>query len=386
MSDNCQSRLSPRLLIVVNVDWFFCSHRLPIALAARDDGFEVHVATTFTSDAHRELLISNGLRIHELGIDRSAKSVFNLIANSFHLFRLFRKFRPDIVHLVTIQPVLFGGLAARAAGVERVVYALSGLGHAFLANSLPSLLRRYCVSILYRFSLGASQKVVIFQNEADLRLVCSFCRIPSSQRIIMPGSGVDLSMFVCTPIPSGVPIVQMASRLLASKGVREFVEAASILASRGVRARFQLIGEPDIFNPAAIPVSEITEWEKQGIVSILGHRDDLHLLIQSAHVVCLPSYREGLPKVLCEAAASGRPVVTTDVPGCRDSVEDGVTGLLVPSRDPVALADALEYLLKSPTILTQMGIEARSRAEKLFDIRDIVDQHLRLYRILLNSR
>jgi glycosyltransferase involved in cell wall biosynthesis len=383
ISHDFQGRMSPRLLIVVNVDWFFISHRLPIAIAAKQCGFEVHVATTFTCRSYKEALVSHGLLVHELCIDRSAKNVFRIIKNFFMIFALVQKLRPDLVHLVTIQPVLFGGLAARVAGVKRVVYAVSGLGHAFLGNSLASRFRRYCVKLLYRCSLGARQKIVIFQNKEDLEMVSSFCPLADGQYKIIPGSGVDLSRFVYTPIPRGVPVVQMASRLLATKGVREFVDAAGLLATRGVRARFQLIGEPDIYNPAAIPLPEIDEWKKQGIVDILGHRDDLYMLMQEAHIICLPSYREGLPKVLCEAAASGRPVVTTNVPGCRDSIEDGVTGLLVPSHDHIALADALEYLLKRHSLLIKLGVNARRRAEKLFDCRDVVDQHLKLYSTLL---
>jgi glycosyltransferase involved in cell wall biosynthesis len=381
-----QTCINPRLLIVVNVDWFFFSHRLPVALAAKQSGYEVHVATTFTSDILKDELLREGLHVHELSIDRSAKSVCKIISNAFFIYKLFLDLRPAIVHLVTIQPVLFGGLAARAARLERVVYAISGLGHAFLSDSISSKISRNCVGILYRLSLGVSRKFVIFQNQEDRRVISGFSSLPSSQVKVIPGSGVNLSRFLFTPIPrGGVPRVQMASRILATKGVREFVEAAVILKSRGVRARFELIGKPDILNPAAISISEVDLWRRQGVVDILGHRDDLHLLMQQAHIICLPSYREGLPKVLCEAAASGRPVVTTNVPGCRDSIEDGITGLLVPPRDPVALADALEYLLSNPCLIAQMGAAARKRAESLFDSRDIVDQHLRLYRALLDS-
>jgi glycosyltransferase involved in cell wall biosynthesis len=372
-----------RLLIVVNVDWFFCSHRLPVALEAKRCGFEVHVATTFTDEVCRELLVSHGLHVHELSIDRSARSATKIIVNFFCIYRLFRKLRPDLVHLVTIQPVLFGGLAARCAGVERVVYAISGLGHAFLHDSIFSKFRRFCVGILYQSALGVRRKIVIYQNEDDKNIISSFCDIPAEQIRIIPGSGVNLSKFVPTPIPRGAPVIQMASRLLATKGVREFVDAAVILSSRGVRATFHLIGEPDIFNPAAISMSEIDEWKRLGFVKVLGLRNDMHLLMQEAHIVCLPSYREGLPKVLCEAAASGRPVVTSNVPGCRDSIQNGVTGLLVPPRDPIALADALEYLLTNPDIIKSMGSEARKRAERLFDSKDIVDQHMWLYRSLL---
>jgi len=375
----------PVLLIVVNVDWFFCSHRLPVALAAKRKGFQVHIATTLTDPKYKLMLMNKGLHIHELFIDRSAKNIFRLASNFLAICHLYSRLRPSLIHLVTIQPVLLGGLAARALGFNRVVFAISGLGHVFVANSLFAKVRRYLIKLLYRFALGINQRAIIFQNEEDRVAISSFCSITRHQCYLFPGSGVDLSVFTFTPLPSGVPVVQMASRLLATKGVREFVESAAILAKRGVTAEFQLIGEPDIANPAAIPISEIDDWSRKGLVNVIGYREDLHLLMQKAHVFCLPSYREGLPKVVCEASASGRPVVTTDVPGCRDSIHPGETGLLVPPRNPVALADAIEYLLDNRNLMAEMGIAARNRAELIYDVDKIAGLHVDLYCSLLDE-
>ena len=373
------------LLIVVNVDWFFCSHRLPVALAAKNHGFEVHVATTLTDPKYRAMLVEHGLHVHELYIDRGARNILRLIANFFILCRLYSKLSPSVIHLVTIQPVLLGGLAARAAGFNQVVYAISGLGHVFVARSLFAKARCLFIKFLYRIALGVKRKAVIFQNEDDRAAIAEFCSIPEHQCHMFPGSGVDLSIFTFTPLPVDRPVVQMASRLLVTKGVREFVEAAAILARRGVRAEFQLIGEPDVSNPAAIPMHEINDWLSTGIVRVLGYRDDLNFLMKKSHIFCLPSYREGLPKAVCEAAAIGRPVVTTDEPGCRESIEPGVTGLLVPSRNPIALANAIEFLLNDPTLMAEMGLAARKRAEAVFDVKLIADLHVKLYRSLLGK-
>lgn len=374
-----------KLLIVVNVDWFFCSHRLPIALGALRNGYEVHVATTFTDSRYRELLSGCGLILHDLSVDRSGKDLAGFFRNFIRVYNLCRSLNPDIVHLVTIQPVLVGGLAARAAGANRIVFAISGLGHVFIVNSFFTKIRQLLVKSLYRLSLDVKCRAVVFQNSSDQLRLSSLCSLCSAESYLIPGSGVDLSKFTYQPVAEGEILVLMASRLLVTKGVREFVDAAAILKRRGLCVRFQLVGEPDRSNPAAISSCDLNDWRDQGLVEVLGHRDDLHVLMGRAHIVCLPSYYpEGLPKVLCEAAACGRVVVTTDEPGCRDAIENGVTGMLVPSRDSLALADALAYLVSNPDLIQKMGFAARRRAEMLFDLNSVVNQHLGIYSHLLN--
>ena len=373
-----------KILFVVNVDWFFCSHRLPVALGALRNGGEVHVATTITDSRFRQIILAHGLILHELNIDRSGKSFVSFLTSFVSIYRICFLLKPDIVHLVTIQPVLIGGIAANAAGAKRIVFAISGLGHAFVVNSFLSRVRRFLVKALYRAALSVSHRAVIFQNLEDQSRLSRLCSLSPPECYLFPGSGVDLSFFAFKPLQDAQPIVLMASRLLATKGVREFVEAATALKRRGLHVRFQLVGDPDFSNPAAIPAHELALWHDQGHVEVLGHRSDLQDLICRAHVVCLPSYYpEGLPKVLCEAAACGRAVVTTDEPGCRDAIEDGVTGLLVPSRNVPALTTAIEHLLANPDLVRSMGLAGRRRAEQLFDVNSIVDRHLDLYSILL---
>lgn len=376
-----------KLLFVVNVDWFFCSHRLPIALGAMRNGYEVHIATTFTNPRYREILVGHGFFLHDLMIDRSGKDFVSLLRNFLHVYHICSSLKPDLVHLVTIQPVLIGGLAARAAGAKRIVFAISGLGHSFIANSFLSRIRRFLVKTLYRLSLNIKHRVVVFQNSEDQLRLSRLCSLSGSDSYLIPGSGVDLSLFTLIPVEEGTPLVLMASRLLITKGVREFVDAAAILEKRGLHVKFQLVGEPDCSNPAAISPNELKYWQNQGLVQVLGHRTDVHELMCKAHIVCLPSYYpEGLPKVLCEAAACGRVVVTTDEPGCRDAIENAVTGLLVPSRDSLALADAIDYLVSNPDLIQAMGHAGRIRAEELFDINAIVNKHLELYSKLLSGK
>jgi len=373
-------------LFVVNVDWFFISHRLPVAIAARKSGFDVHLATTVTSNQNAQLITDHGITLHPINFDRSVGNLFTLPISFFSLFRIVYSLRPDILHLVTILPVLIGGLVSRFFPQSRVVYAISGLGTVFLGATFLSRLRRYFVKLLYILALRSRPRAVIFQNSFDCSSLSSLCSLSPSDVFMIPGSGVDLDKYAYHELPATTPTVLMASRLLASKGVREFVEAASILYERNLHVNFQLAGVPDISNPSSISHSEYARWSSLPYISLLGYRSDLHTLLASSHIACLPSYYpEGLPKFLCEAAACGRAVVTTEEPGCRDAVDQDVTGIFVPSRDPHALANAIENLLLHPDLIFSMGQAGRKRAERLFDINVVTDQHLSIYSNLLEN-
>ena len=202
---------------------------------------------------------------------------------------------------------------------------------------------------------------------------------------MIPGSGVDLARFSVKPPPVSAPVVVMVSRLLRDKGVIEFVGAASFLKMRGVQASFLLIGDPDPGNPTSIEEADLVKWRSAGIVEVLGRRDDIADVFSQSHLVVLPSYREGLPKVLLEAAACGRAVVTTDVPGCRDAINPGITGVLVPVRNAFALADAIQDLINDPIRCKSMGAAGRVMAEKVFDVRQVVATHLHIYKELINN-
>lgn len=373
-----------RLLIVVNVDWFFLSHRLPLAIGAINAGYEVHIATTLTGDA--AAIEEHGLIVHPQHIDRSATGLLGLFRLFLSFLRLFWAVRPDVLHLVTIKPVLVGGLAARLSPVHGVVYAVSGLGHVFVSTGALGRMRRLVVGIWYRLVVGAKNMRIIFQNSEDRAAIESVARLAPQNVVMIPGSGVNLSEYESFPLPEGVPIVMMAARLLGTKGVREFVAAARALRHRGIAARFWLVGEPDAANPASIAPHEVDAWRQEGVVELLGHRADMPALMRQAHLVVLPSYYgEGLPKVLIEAAACGRAVVTTDMPGCRDAVEADVTGVLVPPRDAAALAQAIEALVRDRSRCTQLGRAGRERAERFFDVASVVATHLAVYRELVEA-
>jgi glycosyltransferase involved in cell wall biosynthesis len=369
-----------RLLFVVNAPEFFLSHRLPLALAARPAGYDVHVATAAGEavlDIERQ-----GFPHHVLPLSRSGRNPLSELGSLVAIWRLFRALRPSLVHLVTIKPVLYGGLMARLAGVPGVVAAISGLGTVFMSDGST----RRLVQGLYRLALGHPNSAVIFQNADDRDALRRIGAVRADQVRLVRGSGVALTDYHYLPEPEGVPVVTMAARLLRDKGVAEFVAAAGMLHERGVEAKFRLVGSQDPGNPTSITDAELALWKSQGDVCFPGFRTDIARQYAESNVVCLPSYyREGLPKNLVEAAACGRAVVTTDVPGCRDAIVPGESGILVPPRNAEALANAIQALLSDPVRRRGMGKAGRALAEKEFAIEKIVAAHLAIYRELESS-
>ena len=365
------------LLIVVNDAAFFLSHRLAVAQGAKNAGYEVQIASM--PGPAVEQIRDLGFVHHELPLSRSGKNIFAEILSLVSIWRLLWRLKPDVLHLVTIKPVLYGGIAARLAPVKGVVAAVSGLGFVFLAKGLKATILRRVIRSLYCFALGKKNLRVIFQNPDDRDVLVGMGALEPIKVEMIRGSGVDLASYTEVPEASGTPIVCLAARLLRDKGVLEFVEAVRILRQRGVNAQFQLVGDLDLGNPASITVDELEAWRQEGFIELTGFRKDVANLFRDAHIVTLPSYREGLPRVLVEAAACGRAVVTTDVPGCRDAIEPGITGLLVPVRDSLALADAIEVLLNDSGMRQKMGHAGRMLAESEFSIDKIVKQHLDIY-------
>ena len=363
------------LLFFVTEDYYFVSHRLPVAVAARAAGYDVCVVTRV--DAHGDVIRRAGLRLIPFDAARSAVNPIADLPRLLRLIAIYRREHPDIVHHVAMKPVVYGSLAARAAGRPHVINAIAGMGWMFTSSAG----RAQWLQRIVRWALrgAASTGIAIVQNADDRRVLEALGVSPSRIRRI-GGSGVDLDRFHPRPFPAGAPVVVMHSRLLWDKGVGEFVEAARLLRERGLRARFLLAGEPDPINPASIPAARVAEWVRDGIIEHLGHVTDVPSLLASAHIACLPSHREGMPKSLLEAAAAGRPIVTTDAPGCREVVHDGDNGLLVPVGDAAALANALQRLIDSAPLRERMGARGRARAEQEFGVDTVVQQTLSIYR------
>ncbi|MGS1117174.1 glycosyltransferase family 4 protein [Castellaniella sp. UC4442_H9] len=371
------------MLFLVNNPAFFLSHRLPLALAARDAGYDVHVATMDGPSVSE--IRSHGLAHHVVRMSRSGMNPWAEAKTLWAFWRLLRALRPDLVHAVTIKPVLYGGIACRLARVPAFIAAISGLGYVFLQPSGSGGLLRRLALVLYRCALAGRNSRVIFQNTADRDVLVAAGAVRPEQAVMLRGSGVDLDRFTPQPWPEEPVTVCMASRLLRDKGVEEFAAAARLAREQGAALRWRLAGSPDPGNPASIDLALVRGWESAGLLEYVGECTDVAVLYAQSHIVALPSYREGLPKSLIEAAACGRPVVTTDVPGCRDAVEPGMSGLLVPARDARALAEAVLRLAGDSSLRERMGAAGRALAERDFGLAGIVRAHLDLYAELTAS-
>lgn len=364
----------PTLVFLVTEDRYFVSHRLTLARTAVERGYRVVVATRDTG--HVTPIQQAGCEVARLRWRRDG-GLMSELATLVDVVRLYRRERPSVVHHVALKPIIMGSVAATLARVPKIVNAVAGLGYAFTQGSES----RRGIGLLVRFLLRGAMRgtTVILQNEDDKRELLDLGLLRNQQIVIIRGMGVDLRRFAPTAENDGTPAVVFVARMLWDKGVGEFVEAARRLKHDGIKARFVLIGGSDPANRAAVPEQQMAEWVREGMVEWLGHRSDLPSLLADAHIVCLPSYREGLPKALVEAAAAGRPIVTTDVPGCRDVVRHEVNGLLVPPRDAMALASAIRRLLGDPKLRADMGCRGREIAEREFDARLVANSTLDLY-------
>lgn len=369
------------LLFFVTEDFYFESHRLPLALAARDAGLRVVLVTRCGErSAHLRQL---GIEVIPLEIERGSVNLVRDLALLCRLCGIYRQVRPDVVHHVAMKPVIYGSLAARVTGIHRVVNALAGLGFVFSSSAPKARLLRPIVRLLLRFVLAAPGSRLILQNRDDQAMFPHEGLCPVEQIRLVPGVGVDLQRFIVQPEPEGRVRIVLPARMLADKGVVEFVEAARMLRERGLEAECVLVGGTDSQNPAAISEKQLRSWHDAGLVSWIGHCADMPSSLAACHIVCLPSYREGLPKALLEACASGRPIVTTDVPGCRDVVRDEVNGLLARVRDAADLADKLARLVTDPELRRRMGAAGRVSAELNFSSERSAEQTLDIYRELI---
>jgi glycosyltransferase involved in cell wall biosynthesis len=367
-----------KLLFLVTEDWYFCSHRLPPARAAQAAGYDVVVATRVERKGTE--ILAEGFRLVPIGLRRRSRNPFREVAAIIEIARVYRRERPDVVHHVAIKPVLYGSLAALLVRRPGVVNALAGMGFLFTSSSRLAMVIRTVVSQVFRVLLNAGRNVLILQNPDDVAMLVSGGLVASTRVRLIRGSGVDIRRFHPMPEPDGAPVVMLASRMLWDKGVGEFMAAASALRARGVAARFVLVGDGDADNPASIPDEQLKAWHDSGLAECWGRCDDMPAAFAQAHIVCLPSYREGLPKVLLEAAACARPLVATDVPGCREIVRHGENGLLVPLRDAASLAAAIEQLLGDPALRLSMGEKGRKMVESEFSEAQVAQQTLTVYR------
>lgn len=372
-----------KLLFLVHVDWGFICHRLPIAIEAQKKGYEVHIAAGITDK--KEELLSYGFLVHDLPIKRSSINLLSEIKLLKSIYSLVKETKPDVIHLVTIKPVIYGGLISRILKVKNVVAAIPGLGSIFTNPDWKAKLIKPIISQLYKQSLSHPNMAIIFQNESNRSIIETITNIDRNKTYLIPGSGIDLAKYKPNSKKDNKTItVTMASRLLYSKGVLEFIEASKAVKHNHVI--FQLAGTPDPDNRYSVSEADFEEWKTKDHVKILGHIEDIPSLLEQSDIFILPSYYgEGLSKALIEAAACGLAVITTDMPGCRDAIIPNITGLLIPPRDTTALVSAIEKLVNDDDLRKNMGDAGRKLAEERYSIEQVVATHLAIYQKLWSN-
>jgi len=370
------------ILFLVSEDWYFCSHRLPIARAARDAGARVMVACRVKD--HADVIRGEGFHLYPITLNRSGRNPLADLASILELRALYMETMPDLVHQVALKPVLYGSIAAWMTGVPKVVNAMAGLGFLFISTGLFARLVRPIVATMFRLLLNKQNTRLIVQNPDDRALFANAVGVAPENIVVIRGSGVDVDRYTPAPEPAGPVAAACVSRMLWDKGIGELVDAARILKNRETSVVVRLVGPTDD-NPAAIPQDTLDRWQKEGVVEVCGPTTDIGAVYAESHIAVLPSYREGLPKSLLEAAACGRPMVATDVPGCREVCRDGETGLLVPAQDAEKLAHALGWLAEDSAARRRFGAAARHAAETEFAETVIVGETLALYREMLRD-
>jgi glycosyltransferase involved in cell wall biosynthesis len=366
-----------KLLFVITEDWFFVSHFLERAEAAIGHGYTVAVATRVNK--HGELLRAKGITIYPIEFSRRGLNPLKELRTALQVRKIIKQFGPTIVHNIALKPVVTGTLGERLAGCKNIVNAPVGMGYVFTSKDTKATLIRPFVKMLVKRLLNPPGSHVIIENPDDYQSLISGNFVQSSSLTLIRGAGVDTNLFASIAEPTGPLVVVLIARMLRDKGVGEFVDAVRLLKPKFPTARFLLVGTPDDGNPTSFLQTEVEGWRDENLIEWLGHRDDVAQILQTSHIVCLPSYREGLPKSLIEACSAGRPIVTTDVPGCREVVAEGVNGFLVPPRDYVSLANSIETLLLDPELRKRMGRAGRERAVTEFSSEIIIRQTLDLY-------
>jgi glycosyltransferase involved in cell wall biosynthesis len=378
----------PRLkvLLFANTDWYLYNFRLPLARALRDVGFDVTMISP--SGSYGAKLEAEGFRWIPLPMVRRSINPLREFSFLTHLIRLYRAERADIAHHFTIKCVVYGSVAAYFAGIPRRINAVAGMGYVFTSRGTLARILRPFVRGLIKLALGGKQSRVVLQNSDDCKAF-EQARLVDRQRIrLIRSSGVNTERF--RPRTSGLDRrrefrVIFAARLLWDKGVREYVEAARQLKSSGLPIEFLLAGSPDPGNPETVPEATVSEWKRAGFVTVLGHVDDMVHLLHQTDIAVLPSYREGSPKSLIEAAACGLPIITTDAPGCREVVDHGVSGILVRCRDAQAIAVAIKSIYDNPDEGMRMGIAGRQKMIREFDEKLVLRKTLDVYRELVQT-
>jgi len=365
-----------KILLFANTDWYLYNFRNRLARELRSQGHEVILLSP--PGNFQEFLKEDGFQWIPFPLSRQGINPLKEIWSLWQLIRIYRTVRPDIVHHCTIKPVIYGSLAAHILRMPNIINSITGLGHLFIDTGIITRILRGVAKWLYQISLRGTQ--VIFETPEDRDIFIKNRLLKADQTHLIMGTGVDVEKFRPANKNNDIPVVLFSSRLLVTKGLHEFMDATRILQQKGLKARFAIAGTTDPGNPASIPEGRIESWKQSDLVEWWGWQDDMPATLAQADIFCLPSYREGVPNALIEACACGLPIVTTDVPGCRDVVTHGLNGLLVPVKNATALADALETLLTDADLRHSMGKAGREIAVNRFSLARVNAETLFIYK------
>ena len=376
--------MDKKILYLVNDSSFFMSHRMPTALAAMNSGYEVHVATNLKNN--KVYLNSIGFICHEVSFKRSSLFLVSELKTIIRIFNIYRRIKPDLICQETIKPVLYGTLVSKFIPRGPIINTITGLGYLFISQKKIHLLFQNILLFIYKIIFASNFVHLIFENFDDADFFTKKGITNKKKYSVIRGAGVDINKIQPNKfIPNKISIVLVA-RMLWDKGVGEFVDAARIILSNNHNVSFILVGGVDLENPKGNKEKVLNSWVEEGIVEWRGHSNNVAKILNDSQIACLPSYREGLPKSLIEAASAGLPIITTDVPGCREVVIHNVNGLLVSPKNPSSLVDALLILINDQNARRQMGAKSREFAEKKFSLKIIVKSTLDLYNKVLVLR
>lgn len=373
--------MKKKLFIVVNVDWFFLSHRLPIALEAKNRGLEVTIVTANTGK--KDIIESYGLNFIDFPFQRSGSNVIHETKCVFALTKLYKKYNPDIIHHVTLKASILGSLAAKVVGAKNIINAISGLGYNFTQDR-NGILQRF-LKFLIKIAFKSKSFYFILQNPDDVLMIKSLKLVSDDKIILIKGSGVDLNKFSFQNVRLNEKVrFLFPARILQDKGVIEYIKAAERVKNSLLdKAEFILAGDCDKNNLAVISEEKLLSIIDNNYIKWIGHQSNMFSIFKDSDIVVLPSYREGLPKALIEAAAVGRPIITTDVPGCKECVIDGYNGFIVPAKNIEKLADSFLKLYNNYELRLQFGTNSRKLAEKDFSLSMVIDKTMNVYNSIL---
>jgi glycosyltransferase involved in cell wall biosynthesis len=369
-----------KIIYVVAEDAYFCSHRIDLAKSVLNQGFDVYVVTQIRN--HRKTIKDAKIKVIPFIWDRRSKNPFKAFVQIYKLYKIYKKINPDLIHQLAVKPVLFGSIAALFLPSTQkpfVINALTGLGYIFTSNSILAKVLKLVTTFILKYVLNQKRTNLILQNPDDQQLIIEKCAVPQTKMTLIRGSGVNTDEYISWPEPDSPPLqVMFASRLLRDKGIFEFVEAACLLKEKKLPINFIVVGAPDPHNPSSLTHEQLKKLQENKVVEWWGHHTNMKETWRKCHVAVLPSYREGLPKALLEAAATGRAIVTTNAPGCKEVVDDGVNGFLVPVQSISPLAEAIEKLLNND-LRHKMADESRNKIVTSLSLEYVIKETLSLY-------